>query len=512
MADTIVLGLDGANWGVIDDWLKEGYLPNIRSLRDEGTDAVAKSELPPVTCPNWTCYSTGKNPGGFGVFWWESIDFEQQEITFPDATSFQSPELWDYLADEGRTWGALNLPNTYPPRDISNGDIIAGGPLCADSGYTVDSELETELERQFSYRVFPPKTFNEKDASQAEIEATLNVLESRFDVAEWYLDKYDPDFFHVTLFLLNYIQHFFWDGEPLREAWEIIDERVEALTDRCRNIVLVSDHGSNEIHTVFYINNWLQREGYLTTAHDVSNVFGRVGLTQERLTKFVNVLGIRDLAKKAPDKVKSIFPQEEGAKREAKARMVNWEQSTALASGQGPVYVAENVDDREDVIDSLVVKLQNLTTPAGQPVATQVYRGDEAYSGNYVDAGPDIVIEQAPGIHITDGIGNTEIFTEPTRWRAENNRNGIFLAHGPDVASSTLEEVSLLDVAPTLLHLNELPIPDDLDGDVIDVFNEDSGIDSNDVTYRDPISLTEGDSDGAAAVEKRLEDLGYLDQ
>lgn len=512
MADTIVLGLDGANWGVIDDWLNEGHLPNIRSLREEGTNAISKSELPPVTCPNWKCYSTGKNPGGFGVFWWETINFEEREISFPDGTAFQSPELWDYLADEGRSWVVLNMPTTYPPRYIPNGDIIAGGPLCADSGYTADPELEAELERRFSYRIFPSKTFNDKDASRQEIKKTLDVLETRFDVAEWYLDIYDPDFFHMTVFLLNYIQHFFWDGKPLREAWEIIDERIDSLTDRCRNLVLVSDHGSNEIHTVFYVNNWLQREGHLTTQQDVSNAIGRLGLTRERLVSLVNFLGVRDLAKKTPDVLKSLFPEEEGAKREAKARKVQWRESAALASGQGPVYVNNHLDEREAVINELIAKLEDLTTPDGRPVATRVYRGDEAYAGEYVDIAPEIIIEQAPGVHITDGIGNAGIFKDPTRWRAENDRNGIFLAHGPDMANATLDAISILDVAPTLLHLDGLPVPDDMEGKVLDIFHEDSAIDTDDVRYRDAISLGEQESAEAGAVEERLEELGYLEQ
>jgi len=512
MTETIVLGLDGANWGVIEDWLNDGHLPNIQSLREEGTHAISKSELPPVTCPNWKCYATGKDPGGFGVFWWERINFEEQSILFPDETSFKSPEIWDYLADEGCSWASLNMPTTYPPRDIPNGDIIAGGPLCADDGYTVDPALEDTLEQQFDYRVFPETTFHDKDASQTQIDTTLEVLESRFDVAEWYLDNHDPDFFHMTVFLLNYIQHFFWDGEPLREAWEIIDERVGALDDRCHNLVLISDHGSNEIETVFYINNWLQQEGYLSTQSDVSDAFGNAGLTQERLVGIVSFLGLRDLAKKAPDFLKSLFPQEDGAKRDAKARIVRWEESLALASGQGPLYVSHDVDNREAKIDQLITELENLETPDGNPVASRVLRGEQAYSGEFLDIAPDIVIEQAPGVHITDGIGKSEIFTNPTRWRAENDRDGIFLAKGPEITNSELDTVSILDIAPTLLHLNELSVPTDMQGKVLDIFESDSAKSSDTVTSRTPLHISDGAVGDADAVEQRLEDLGYLEQ
>lgn len=512
MANTIVLGLDGANWSVIDDWLEKGSLPNIRKLREEGTYAISKSELPPVTCPNWKCYSTGKNPGGFGVFWWEKIDFEQQEISFPDGTSFKSPEIWDYLADEGRSWASLNMPTTYPPRDIPNGDIIAGGPLCADSGYTVDPELEAELERRFSYRVFPERTFHDNDASGEEIQNTLDVLESRFDVAEWYLDKHDPEVFHLTIFLLNYIQHFFWDGPPLKEAWKIIDDRMGALEDRCDNLVIMSDHGSNEICSVFYINNWLRDEGYLETGSDISDMFGGLGVTQERLVKFVEFLGLRDLAKTAPNFLKSLFPEAEGAKRQAKARTVQWAESQALASGQGPIYVSPSLTDRESIVDELQRKLESLLTPDGLAVASQVYGGSNVYHGPYAHVGPDLVIQQAPGIHITDGIRNSGKFTEPTRWRAENDRNGIFLANGTDIQRTDLGTVSILDIAPTLLHLNGLPVPTDMEGEVLDVFADWSTPATTPVSTRDSLSLDDGHCSDAETVKGRLEELGYLEQ
>jgi predicted AlkP superfamily phosphohydrolase/phosphomutase len=68
MVETIVLGLDGANWELLDSWFRAGNLPNIAALRGRGTTADSLSCLPPVTCPNWRCYSTGKNPGKLGVY------------------------------------------------------------------------------------------------------------------------------------------------------------------------------------------------------------------------------------------------------------------------------------------------------------------------------------------------------------------------------------------------------------------------------------------------------------
>ena len=69
----IVIGLDGASFELIEPWMEEGVLPNIKKVIAEGVYGDMRSCLPPVTAPNWKCYSTEKNPGKLGIFWWENM-------------------------------------------------------------------------------------------------------------------------------------------------------------------------------------------------------------------------------------------------------------------------------------------------------------------------------------------------------------------------------------------------------------------------------------------------------
>ena len=62
---------------------------------------------------------------------------------------------------------------------------------------------------------------------------------------------------------------------------------------------------------------------------------------------------------------------------------------------------------------------------------TDVHRGEDVYTGSFVSEGPEIVVDQRPGVHVNDGIGGGQIQTKPDRWAAENTRSGIFLASGP---------------------------------------------------------------------------------
>ena len=92
---TFVVGLDGASWRLLDPWIADGTLPNLADLRERGTWAERRSCLPPVTFPNWKCYSSGKDPGGFGVFWFERIDLDEGVIEDVNGCDYDTAELWD---------------------------------------------------------------------------------------------------------------------------------------------------------------------------------------------------------------------------------------------------------------------------------------------------------------------------------------------------------------------------------------------------------------------------------
>ena len=81
---TVVFGLDGAHFELIEPWIEDGDLPNIQRAIDEGMSGDLQSVLPPVTSPNWKAYLTGKNPGQFGIFWWENIDIKNRRIYYPN--------------------------------------------------------------------------------------------------------------------------------------------------------------------------------------------------------------------------------------------------------------------------------------------------------------------------------------------------------------------------------------------------------------------------------------------
>jgi len=514
MTRTLVVGLDGASWLLTEPWIDEGLLPNLAELRETGTYATSRSCLPPVTYPNWKCYSSGKNPGKHSVYWWERIDLADERIDIMSGRDYRTSELWDYVNDAGHEVGVVNMPSMYPPRDL-DGFVVSGGPDAVegeyrslDSGYTHPPEFEAELADRYDYDVHPDPLLSSNEERGAEVEEILRLLELRLEVARDLFVEEDLELVHVTLFYLNVLHHFFWDDEPTKRAWQLVDEWLGELSELDANLVVMSDHGAAATTTEFYVNEWLAENGYLTRATGMDDYFQKVGLTRESALAVAKRFGLVEfLARTVPEGVQELVPQSAGAKRERKMELVVPAETKALASGQGPIYVNPRFDV-ESVCEELIADLGEVTDDNGDPLFTGVYRAEEVYDGPYVDIGPDVVVDQRPGVHVNDGMGGGAVQTEPDRWAAENTPTGIFVANGPDIRErGEIDEIDIRDIAPTILASHGFDVPTDMDGEVLDVFTE-----RPDVGTREPIAHDDPGGPGDdEEVAERLKQLGYME-
>jgi len=515
MTRSIVVGLDGASWLLMEPWIEGGDLPNIAALREHGTWATSRSCLPPVTFPNWKCYSSGKNPGKFGVFWWERIDLDEGTLEVMNGADYDTAELWDYLNEAGLSTGVVNMPSMYPPREI-DGPVIAGGPDAVDgeyrsidSGYTSPASLERELVSEYDYRVHPDPMISSNRDRGDEVEAVLELLNLRFEVGLDLFERKQLDFLHVTLFYLNVLHHFFWDEAPVKRAWELVDDWLGRLSDlKGVNLIMMSDHGSAPTTTEFYINKWLDEQGYLSARHTVEDHLQAIGLDRETALTIAKRFDLVDLLSKfVPERIQKLIPQAAGAKRERKLEKLVLAETKAVASGQGPIYLNPRFNV-EEVASSLIQELSRLSTPDGEPLFRKVSRGGEVYSGPYADSGPDLVLDQRPGVHVNDGMRRGDSMTAPDRWAAENTRTGIFVAIGPDFdATGHIGEISITDIAPTILASQDLAIPADMDGEVLPILAADDFIPET----REPIDLDRTTHVESEGVTNRLKHLGYME-
>ncbi len=128
---------------------------------------------------------------------------------------------------------------------------------------------------------------------------------------------------------------------------------------------------------------------------------------------------------------------------------------------------------------------------------------------------PDLVIDYNHGIHISGSVGKKSVFSKPSRWKADNKREGLFIGFGPDIQKKQrIHNLSILDLAPNILHLFGVPIPEDMDGKVRkDLYAIDSQAEHRDVQITRDSNLDDRVEEGFEDDEimKRLKNLGYLE-
>ena len=93
------------------------------------------------------------------------------------------------------------------------------------------------------------------------------------------------------------------------------------------------------------------------------------------------------------------------------------------------------------------------------------------------------------------------------------------LAYGPAIRNGTeMTDAEIIDLAPTILHLLGLPIPDDMDGKVLTEMLTAAYQASHPLRHVEAPSETRSGEDQsggysaeeAAEIEERLKSLGYL--
>lgn len=471
---TIVVGLDGAGFDLLSPWLDAGELPTLNRIIETGVSGPLRSVLPPVTSPNWKAYSTGKNPGKLGIFWWKNVDVDDQRIYTPQDRYHEQTEFWEIIA-EREPVGVLGVPLTYPPKPVDP-VLVSGAPDANERGFAHPASVEHELRERFDYRI--NSRYRRTEEPDRAVEDEIELIDMRFQAAKYLLEEYDLSFLQVSTFYINQFHHYQWDEEETLRAWRVIDDHLADLLEAGRNLVCMSDHGHNEIRTVFRINQWLNDEGYLAVNQSIASTLHRFGIDRERIKTYLarldRVVPTRSSIvtmghNYVPGWLLQHLPSEGGEVGSRAEAPIDWGETEAIASAQGPLYLTvDRSSPRYDELRGEIgAKLAELTGPAGEPIAEEVHHSEDVYSGPYLDEAPDLLVDLADNVHVRESLGSEPTFgREDTKWKGVNKRDGLFAATGQSFGSGTVEDISILDLAPTILSLHGCPIPDAMDGQV----------------------------------------------
>jgi len=544
----VVIGLDGLTFDLLDPWMKEGLLPNLSGIAARGACGVLKSLHLPLSPPAWTTITTGKNPGGHGVFGFLTLRAGTYDITTVDGRACRAPRLWDYLGQAGLKVGIFNVPVTWPPREV-NGYLV-GCFMTPDvtKTFTHPEALGRELhEAVGGYRIGVAQPFTQ-DAPLRYSRELQDLVEMRARAVEHLVRARPADFGMFVFMESDWLQHKVWhvltdpaarDTELYRASREVylaLDRAVGRIVAACGpecNYLIVSDHGAGFHDRVFHVNKWLYDEGLLclkkTLRLRVRRLFERWRVLPRAYRLFSWLQGRfpaigRLVPMAVTDRAIGFFMSYDD---------IDWSRTRAYGRETvGQVFV--NIKGREPqgivppegpeydaVVEELEARIKDLKDPrTGRPIATACYRGRRIYSGPFAAEGPDLVVvldDFRCTCSVRFGFDTEGYFGDIEFYDSGAHRpEGIILACGPDIQPGTeIRGAGVADVTPTVLHLMGQPVPSDLDGRPLEdfltpEFRKVHPVRRTAAGEGPPVAAEPYDEESRAQVEARLKDLGYL--
>lgn len=446
-----VVGLDSADWTRLDPWLP--HLPNLAAIRKEGVTGDLESCHPPVTIPAWKCYSTGKNPGKLGVFWFAYPDFQTRRLTLTE-TGGLAGNVWDYLANSL----VVNVPGTFPPRPI-DGILVAGFPCPDGEPFASPSWVQPQLG---DYRVNPTIPPGEEGFP----EEAGRLMQSRFDLFLRLARKHD--FGQVTIFHIDELHHLYGSEALVLEAWKAIDRGIGRVMEVADNVVLVSDHGSGPMKYFVNIVPALVEHGVFRVRKSPIARWSRLAQRVERTTpsRLRETAGqlfppkLRDAVRSRINPVGDWLPS---APEQFRLR-VNWG-SPIVPLSQGLLYANPRPG-------GIVSKEAVLEAVDRVPGVQRVWDRGELYTGTQTVHAPAFWIETEPGVEIVARFDDSWETRKPVKgegWIHNHRQEGLFGFWGQDVQPLDLPVASIYDMCPTLLSFFGVPAPPGLDGRALPV-------------------------------------------
>jgi predicted AlkP superfamily phosphohydrolase/phosphomutase len=459
-----VIGLDCADPVLIfDRWRDE--LPNFRQLMETGAYGPLTSCTPCITVPAWSSMTSGKDPGVLGFYGFRNrADYSYENMSMATGSVVKEPRVWELLGEAGKHVIVVGVPQTYPIKPV-NGHLVSSFLTpSVQRQYTYPNELRYEIDRLLGGREYDVdvRQFRTEDKGFL-LKQIYEMTEKRFIVLKHLLKNKPWDFFMFVEMGVDRIHHGLWQymdpthpkyepGNPyqdaIKEYYQYIDhelgEMLSALDDDTV-VMVVSDHGAKKMDGGICINEWLCREGYLVLKEEP----------------------VREGERPIP------FEKVE----------IDWEKTTAWGAGGYYARIFLNVQGREPqglipkkdyekVRDELVAAIEAIPDQNGNRLNTTCFRPEAIYR-DVRNIPPDLIIYlgdlhwRSVGSFGFDSIYTSENDIGPDD--ANHAQDGVIIYYDPrqNLQGQQLSGTHLMDFAPTVLHLMQHPISDDIQGKVI---------------------------------------------
>jgi predicted AlkP superfamily phosphohydrolase/phosphomutase len=415
----IVLGIDGVPCSLLNRFINEGRMPNLAGITAKGTLSPMTASIPEVSSTSWSTFMTGVNPGRHGIYGFTEIQKGTYKWRFPNSGDIQSATLWDIAARHGKKSIVLNVPSTYPARELNG--ILTSGFVSLDLRKATYPESAYEYLKSIGYRM-DVNTQKAKESSAALAEDIKKTFDIRKKAILHFLDNEEWDLFIGVVTETDRLHHYLWAALDdaghsehgfFLDFYSDLDRFIGDMYKRAGDdtpFIIISDHGFTTIRKEVYLNSWLRERGYLKFTRDIPETFEEI---HEESRVF------------ALDPARFYIHLRDKYSR-------------------GCVEKGEYEAIRQKLRDELL----SLEVD-GKKVIKQVMLKEEIYSGGLLDDAPDLVALPHRGFDLKSAINKTEISGMGPFTGGHTRDDATFFVNRK-VESG---DINIVDAGPTIISL-----------------------------------------------------------
>jgi len=230
-----VVCIDGGDPAYLQQFLKDGGIPNIARFMKQGFSVVAEGTVPSFTCPNNMSIITGTPASKHGIsgnFYLDTTTGEAVVMTGPEL--LRGDTILARFADAGAKVVSITAKDKLRRQlgkdlDVSNGNISFSSEFASRC-----TLRENGIENVLELVGMPQPDMYSMELSLFVLEAGTKLLE-----------KHRPDLLYLSL--TDWVQHKYAPEEAeAKRFYQEIDARFGRLAELGAIVALTADHGMND--------------------------------------------------------------------------------------------------------------------------------------------------------------------------------------------------------------------------------------------------------------------------
>jgi len=374
----VLIGLDGAPHGLVDDLANRGVMPNFQALKGQGVFAKMQASLPAVSSVSWSSIITGQNPGQHGIFGFTDLAPHSYDLIFPNFDDLKAPAFWQKHPKIKQV--VMNVPSTYPARRM-NGVHISGF-VSPDMERAVFPAKYLPKLRELKYEIDVDTELAHQDADLF-LESLSQTTEARLAAFRYFWQEIDWDVFWLVFTGSDRLGHFLFDAyenenhqyhSDFLRYFKQVDRAIGEIAGRLGpedGLLIFSDHGMANNKANVNLNCFLRENGFLRLDKSSGEFYNQVS---------------RDSVAFALEPGR-IYLNKEGKYPGGKVKAV----------------------DEDKILNELTAAFLRLDF-CGDRIIEKVFRKEQIYSGPQTDKAPDLLLVEKAGFRLRAGLNKKELF------------------------------------------------------------------------------------------------------